>query len=307
MIARRRLAPHLRLSREGFTLIELLVVIAIIGVLIALLLPAVQQAREAARRSTCKNNLKQIGLAFHNHLEMHGVFPTGGYHWSFAPDFTPGGVTPEVAPRQRAGWAFQILSFLDQNILHRGDGGSSVQEKQRRIISTPVPTYFCPSRRGPAALPSIGSWYGPPGSYPHAPIDYAGCGGTSDNGAVVRTNSNQTGLTINTSAIFDGPSNTILVGEKRLNRAGLTSYQTDDNEGYTSGWDHDTIRWTHRIPLPDQNIGPGFGELRFGSSHPGGLNALFADGAVHILSYNIDADLFRYLGIRNDGQVAQVP
>jgi prepilin-type N-terminal cleavage/methylation domain-containing protein/prepilin-type processing-associated H-X9-DG protein len=305
MIARRLFTPHPQSFRKGFTLIELLVVIAIIAILIALLLPAVQQAREAARRSTCKNNLKQIGIAFHNMLDVHGRFASGGHHWKYAPDFTPGGAAPEIAPRQRAGWAFQILPYLEQANLYRGAGGNTLADKQRLIMSTPVSTYFCPTRRNPLALPATNAWYGPSGSYPHAQTDYAGCGGTLNNGAVIRTNSNQTGKIIKPRDITDGTTHTILVGEKRLNRSRLGNYQGDDNEGYTSGWDHDTIRWTSRIPLPDPMSG--YGDLRFGSSHAGGFHALFADGSVHFVGYNINANLFRDLGIRNDSNVVEFP
>jgi prepilin-type N-terminal cleavage/methylation domain-containing protein len=96
--------------RRGFTLIELLVVIAIIAVLIVLLLPAVQQAREAARRSSCKNNLKQIGLALHNYHETQGVFP-------------PGYITADVTAPQNASpgfaWSLMLLPFLDQSPLYK--------------------------------------------------------------------------------------------------------------------------------------------------------------------------------------------
>lgn len=299
-------------SRNGFTLIELLVVIAIIAILIALLLPAVQQAREAARRTECKNKLKQIGIAFHNHQETHGVFPSGGHHWSNAPDFTPGGNAPEVAPRQRAGWGFQILPYIDQASLYKGAGKNTVAEKQIAIISTSVSAFFCPSRRdaGSGKLPTRNRWYGPSGSYSHAQTDYAGCGGDSrvaESGILIRTNSNQTGRKLNPRDVTDGLTNTILVGEKRLNRSRLGTYQGDDNEGYTSGWDHDVIRWTDRIPLPDLNSGGGFGDYRFGSSHVGGFNAVFGDGSVHFITNNINSTVYLNLGVRNDDNVVSFP
>jgi prepilin-type N-terminal cleavage/methylation domain-containing protein len=104
--------------RRAFTLVELLVVIAIIGVLVALLLPAVQAAREAARRAQCMNHLKQMGLAMENHVSALGVYPT----------------------KQGLGWAYQLLPFLEQNAI-KGVG------TQPQLQQATVPGYFCPSRR----------------------------------------------------------------------------------------------------------------------------------------------------------------
>src|SRR6266567_6777943 len=111
------------MRQRAFTLIELLVVIAIIGVLAALLLPAVQMAREAARRTQCQNNLKQFGLAVQNHHDGLKYLPTGGWDWFEPPTYITG--TPAVGENQRSSWAFQILPYLEaQNVWTGGSGAT---------------------------------------------------------------------------------------------------------------------------------------------------------------------------------------
>ena len=299
--------------RRGFTLVELLVVIAIIGILVALLLPAIQAAREAARRTQCTNHLKQIGLAFQNHHDTYKYFPSGGNGWVHPPDYDgasgsePPGL-PWIAPKQRAGWGFQILPFAEQQIVWEGSGATTKDGAQIAAIGAPVSFFFCPSRRPPQTI-SAASWYGPAGTYAHTPTDYAASQGTGNNGVVVYVaDASGAGAwsgqgPITTALVTDGTSNTILVGEKRLNRLGLGAIQSDDNEGYTSGWDHDVIRRTDRDPRPDPNASGAYGEERFGSSHPGGFQVVLADGSVRFLSFDIDLTNFSRLGHRSDGEV----
>ena len=125
--------------RPAMTLIEVLVVIAIIGILVGLIVPAVQSVREAAARTQCLNNLKQIGLAFHQHHHQFGCFPSGGWEWWTPPTYING--APLTGVNQRAGWGFQILPYLESENTWRA--GALV------AIATPHPVFFCPARRGP--------------------------------------------------------------------------------------------------------------------------------------------------------------
>jgi prepilin-type N-terminal cleavage/methylation domain-containing protein/prepilin-type processing-associated H-X9-DG protein len=130
-------------TRRGFTLVELLVVIAIIGILVALLLPAIQAAREAARRTDCRNRLKQIGLGVQNHASTFRVFPTGGaVIYPKIEDYVLGAVNgkPLGPDKQGLGWAYQILPYLEEGTLQ-----GIVTQDQLQAAS--VPLYLCPSRR----------------------------------------------------------------------------------------------------------------------------------------------------------------
>jgi prepilin-type N-terminal cleavage/methylation domain-containing protein/prepilin-type processing-associated H-X9-DG protein len=166
----------------GFTLVELLVVITIIGILIALLLPAVQAAREAARRLQCQNNLKQLALGCLDHEHIHGTLPAGGWGWFWGGDPERG-----FTAKQPGGWLYNILPFVEQEALHDlpgtglAAGDAAARTRARQMAATPLSIFHCPTRR--AAVPT--SYAPDPMSFGNyggsltllAKSDYAGCAG----------------------------------------------------------------------------------------------------------------------------------
>ena len=147
-----------RQSRSGFTLVELLVVIAIIGVLVALLLPAIQAAREAARRNQCASQLKQLALGSINHHDVHSHFQTGGWGWFWVGDADWG-----FGKDQPGGWIFNTLPYIEQQPLHdlgsnggRIDTGQALRDARKgaeKVVMSPISIINCPSRRTPTTFP----------------------------------------------------------------------------------------------------------------------------------------------------------
>ncbi len=276
--------------RAGFTLVELLVVIAIIGVLVALLLPAVQAAREAARRMTCQNHLKQMGLAMQNHHDTYGIYPDGGIRWDQNRTKGDGGA-PMAAPRQAWGLFYQMLPFMEQQSLY--DNGDDALVRR-----SPVGGYFCPSRREPIEI----------GGRAHN--DYAGNAGLmggglngwgdgKNGGVFVRATAAES---IDSASITDGTSNTIGIGEKWMGQSEYSKHTCADNEGYTSGFDWDIVRWGDNPPRKDV-LNNDNCKTEFGSAHAGGAHFVYCDGSVHMINFTIDQTTFRNLSQRDDGQV----
>ncbi len=305
-----------RTRGRGFTLIELLVVIAIIGILIALLLPAVQKVREAANRIKCANNLKQLALGMHNFHDSYGRFPWGR---------SKGALDSPT-------WAVILLPFLEQQalwqrftdpaingvsypLITRGSNPVFMthnlirgQFRDTGAMKAPVALFLCPSRRstpntisetytsGTSSTEGICGDYG---------VNYGSSTATADENDGVfwysmDTATSATGLRI--ADISDGTSNTLLLGEKQVRVEDFGKYDAGDFCIY------DSEPWQ----TSGRKAGPSFllalspfdlPAGQFGSAHPGVVQFAFADGRVTALRTSLSGDVLRLLAARNDGEV----
>ena len=311
-----------RLGSGAFTLVELLVVLAVIGCLMAMLLPAVQAAREAARRIECQNHLKQLALAGQQHHDVVGSYPSSGWGYSWTGDAACG-----LGAGQPGGWTFSTLPFAEQSPLYGRAVGLTGADKLAavaRTASTPAAIFYCPSRRAVQTLPNmygtnVAHNSGPSGML--AKTDYAAnCGDSPydqiDGGPTSfaaaasfawQPTDQFTGISflrsqVSDRDITDGTSNTYYAGEKYLDpHLYTTGTDLGDNEDAYVGFDNDICR-TASLIYPPSNDTPGVqNTFGFGSPHPAGLNMAFCDGSVRRVGYSIDPETHRRLANRRDG------
>jgi prepilin-type processing-associated H-X9-DG protein len=266
-----------------------LVVIAIIGVLVALLLPAVQAAREAARRSSCINNVSQLGIALHSYDFHHESLPPGVTN--------PDGPIRSEPEGIHVSWIVHVLPYMEENNLwrHFDQEKGAYAPENADVRSAVVSVLLCPSYAGTERNESQTA----------AHSTYAGC--HHDEEAPIDKN-NHGLLFLNSrirySDMLDGSSQTILLGETR---------SEDDELGWVSGT-RATLRNTGSIEQPKPRPPAGAPTVEeepkastyvggFGSYHPGVINFVFADGSVHCISEDIDPQVRKQLGHRADGQI----
>jgi type II secretory pathway pseudopilin PulG len=269
----------------------LLVVVAIIAVLISLILPAVQQAREAARRAQCKNNLRQIGLALHNYHAARNVFPPG----VLGDDGSPAAGQPLHT------WLLQLLPYVDQAALSTAYNCSARFDAvpNASTVSRIVPAYICSSVMNP----------GNPMSF--APTTYVGNAGTvpGENDGVLFPMS-----TIGFRDVVDGTSTTFMVGENFLSIGGWAQGSVDQGRGMqdrdlgtSQGFGRSVMRWwSCPAPCAQPGLNPALTtcaggceqQFQFSSAHVGGVQFIFVDGHTRFLSQKIDLDVLKALTTR---------
>jgi prepilin-type N-terminal cleavage/methylation domain-containing protein/prepilin-type processing-associated H-X9-DG protein len=328
-----------RSRKSGFTLIELLVVIAIIAILIGLLLPAVQKVREAAARAKCSNNLKQIGLALHNHHDIRGTFPPGGMQ------------TGDNGTPCYTNWAIEILPFVEQDAIYKLYNQTLLNTdtaNYNAIAMKRVSTYECPSdtlvglSEAPASGPdttrpwmhgsyravsgvivttvSWGCWDTfEPAKWPAGQVFSAQSKGVlhgtsaSYNGVPAATGGTSPGVQVmggpeRLTAITDGTSNTLLVGENTFKdvtrRATFWGY-TYASYNQSSISDNSctlTNDYNKCAAVNADGYGDQMCKRSFGSNHTNGLNFVMADGSVRFVSYSVSIPALRAAATMQGGE-----
>jgi type II secretory pathway pseudopilin PulG len=296
--------------------VELLVVIAIIGILVALLLPAIQAAREAARRSQCVNNLKQIGVAMHNYHDSNKAFP-------------PGWIYNGTTGQKEWGWAVNLLPYLEQDALYANLDPCRLRlhalavdpppsTEVQTLLQTSIPGFLCPSDVSKKLADNLN--FGTLANWRLAKSNYIACAAWStktDGGGTVRypTRAYDSGgmfygnSYLKMSDCLDGTSTTIMCSERDYPHHAATWAGVGNNDSYgNEGTPRCTFRGTFIINFDfiaagaPQNQAKGWASL-----HPGGVNLLSCDASVNFLSQSANTAVLQSMCIRDDGNAIDLP
>jgi prepilin-type N-terminal cleavage/methylation domain-containing protein len=321
-------------KRRAFTLVELLVVIAIIGVLVALLLPAVQAAREAARRSSCQNKIHQLGIALHNFHDTHGKFPPGAQNDVIPIPNNTGNTTTYI---KGTSWIVFVLPYIEQMPLYQQYRFDLTYSDpiNAAIGSTVISTLYCPSGPDPKKYfdgntnltTAVTTHYygvmGPAGTTNPTPNVIGGItynytvGDATSNGAWSAhgilshyrdsPGSASTLRVVRLSDVVDGSSNTLMVAE-RSNQLPLG--QANDYRTWirgNNGGSGSCKCVSYPINSTFYNGSNNFNHISFGSNHPGGCHFALGDASVRFLSETVDMSLYMGMASMNGGEVAPIP
>lgn len=330
-------------KKHGFTLVELLVVIAIIGILIGMLLPAVQQVREAARRMECSNKIRQLALACHNYHSAHDHFPSGVVTDKTLDYSSSNGLRESLTGFRGAPWSVAVLPYIEQdNVYDNLEQDQEFSRSFRAGLDTsavnyipgriPIETFKCPSigdqdfgidytgsdQAYPDSLaPSPGAPNGAIGSHSHylgvtgggvhgthSEVQHTGRSNRVFYGNGILSVGSETRLT----SITDGSSNTFMIGESNLQSWDMTWSSSFKNGGLAVAY---TVAGCNIPPntFDADSVSShtyDFVSRSFGGSHTGGTNFSNGDGSTHFISDNVDLNTYYFLGIRNDGSVVDV-
>jgi prepilin-type N-terminal cleavage/methylation domain-containing protein len=312
----------------GFTLVELLVVIAIIGMLTALLLPAVQAARESTRRTQCTNNVRQMAEGFLNHESAHGHFPTGGWGYEYVGEPDSG-----FGPDQPGSWAYNLLAFIEQPALRQAGAGiadiDARQEQVKRVVTNPLSIWHCPSKRTVQGYPmdprrpALARNLYNCGAFNDCHVargDYRANGGNKFPGDVEGSPPPASGLpidyrtgisymfsTVRVADVTDGASRTIMLGERAISSAEyFDGSDTADDQSIYSGHDNDNVGFMGKgldevyAPQPDTRPASADLKFRFGGPHDAGFIMARCDGSATLMAFEIEPQAYWLLGGRND-------
>jgi prepilin-type N-terminal cleavage/methylation domain-containing protein/prepilin-type processing-associated H-X9-DG protein len=308
--------------QKGFTLVELLVVIAIIGILIALLLPAVQAAREAARRVQCANNFKQVGVALHNYHLTYKCFPPGNVHWhptsvSGDPDCGPWSSPPAPVPYNGWGWGTFLLPYLEQQDVYDqidfSRGNAIWDPVNFPVTQYRIEVYLCPSDPQGGDLVWF-TYFNGPGRDDCRQTNMVGIADsrdwTCDDGGAYPTHFSKADGTMANMVgcrivdISDGTSNTLVIGE--VTGAGVDSDLAHAWVKLALTDTYDGINGPFTVPGGADVLaimGYTFRPIGPSSFHPGGCHFTMADGSVQFLIEDIAAQVLKALTTRDGGDV----